>query len=46
MNFFKGVIFGTVISTGAWMMYSETTKNSRNKVMKQGKKFIKNIGMM
>ncbi len=46
MNFFKGVIFGAAISTGAWMMYSETTKNSRNKIIKQGKKIIKNMGMM
>ena len=46
MNFFKGVIFGTIISAGAWMLYSETTKSGRNKIMKQGKKFMKNVGMM
>ena len=46
MKFIKGVILGTVISAGAWMLYSETTKNGRNKVMKQGKKFMKNMGMM
>lgn len=46
MNFIKGVILGTVISAGAWMLYSETTKTSRSKVMKQGKKIMKNMGMM
>lgn len=46
MNFIKGVILGTVISAGAWMLYKETNKNSRSKVMKQGKKFMKNMGMM
>ena len=46
MKFIKGVIFGTAISAGAWMLYSEATKPSRNKLMKQGKKFMKNMGMM
>ena len=46
MKFIKGLIVGTVISAGAWMLYSETTKNGKNKMIKQGKKFIKNIGMM
>ena len=46
MKFIKGVIFGTAISAGAWMIYNEATKPSRNKLMKQGKKFMKNMGMM
>ena len=46
MKFIKGVILGTVISAGAWMLYSETTKSERNKVMKQGKKIMRNMGMM
>lgn len=46
MNFVKGVIIGTFISTGAWMLYTETGKNSKKKMMKQGKKFIKSMGMM
>ena len=46
MKFLKGVIVGTAISAGAWMLYSEATKNGRNKIMKQGKKFMKNMGMM
>ena len=46
MNFFKGLIVGTAISAGAWMLYNETTKNGKNKMMKKGKKIIKNMGMM
>ena len=46
MKFIKGIIFGTAISAGAWMLYSEASKPSRNKIMKQGKKIMKNMGMM
>ena len=46
MSFIKGVIVGTAISTGAWMIYSESTKGGMNNMMKQGKKFMKNMGMM
>jgi len=46
MNFMKGVILGTMISAGAIMLYNETTKGEKNKMMKQGKKFMKNMGMM
>ncbi len=46
MKFIKGFIFGTAISAGAWMLYSEATKPSKNKFMKQGRKFMKNMGMM
>ena len=46
MNFFKGMIVGTAISVGALMLYNGTTKNGKSKMMKQGKKIMKNIGMM
>ncbi len=46
MKFIKGVIWGTVISAGALMVYSEMSKTSKNKFMKQGKKIMKNFGMM
>ena len=45
MKFIKGVIVGTCISAGAFMWYAETTKSGK-KMMKQGKKIIKNMGMM
>ena len=47
MKFMKGVIFGTVISAGAIMLYNETTKNGKNKaIMKKGKKFMKSMGII
>lgn len=46
MKFIKGVIVGTAISAGAWMLCSETTKKSRNKIMKQGKRIMRSMGMM
>ena len=45
MKFIKGVIIGTVISTGVYMIYRETNM-SGNRVMKKGKKFMKNMGMI
>lgn len=46
MNFIKGVIVGTAISAGAWMIYSENTKGGRNTLMRQGKRIMKKMGMM
>lgn len=46
MNFIKGVILGTAISAGVLMLYNEATKTGKNKFMKQGKKIMKNMGMM
>lgn len=46
MKFIKGVIVGTAISAGAWMLYTESRKNGKNTLMKKGRKIIKNMGMM
>lgn len=46
MNFIKGVMVGTAISVGAMMIYNESSKGGMNKMMKQGKKWMKNMGMM
>lgn len=46
MNFIKGIIVGTAISAGAWMIYSEKNKTGKIKLIKQGKKIMKNMGMM
>ena len=46
MKFLKGVLFGTAISASVWMLCSEDTKCKRNKMMKQGKKFMRSMGMM
>ncbi len=45
MKFLKGVIIGTVVSTGIYMIYKESNM-SGNKMMKQGKKFMRNIGII
>jgi len=46
MKFAKGVVIGTLISAGVALYFSETTKGGRKRMMKQGKKMIKNIGWM
>lgn len=44
MKFIKGMITGMAISAGVAMAYTEMTMGS-NKMMKQGKKMIKKIGI-
>ena len=46
MKFMKGLVFGVAMSAGAWMLCSEETKCTRNKMMKQGKKIMKNLKMI
>ena len=46
MKFIKGVIVGTAISASVWMLCSEDTKCKRNKIMKQGRRFMKSMGIM
>ena len=35
MKFFKGVLFGTALSAGAMMLYSEMSKSEKKKLMKK-----------
>lgn len=44
MKFAKGLIIGGLITTGVLMMYSDTNMNK--KMMKKGKKLMKNMGIM
>ena len=46
MKFAKGLVVGTLISAGIALYYSETTKSDRKRMMKHGKKWIKNMGWM
>ncbi len=46
MKFIKGLIVGTAISAGVLMLYTETNRTGKDKMMKKGKKIMKNIGMM
>ena len=44
MKFAKGVMVGTLVSAGIMWMYSETRGKDSKKIMKKGKKFIRQMG--
>ena len=44
MNFAKVVMVGTLVSAGIMWMYSETMNKDSKKIVKRGKKFIKQMG--
>lgn len=46
MKFVKGMILGTMISAGAYMMYMESSSKTKKKIMKTGKQMAKKIGIM
>lgn len=46
MKFVKGVVIGGLITTGLMMMYAESDKMNKKKMMKKGKQFAKKMGMM
>ncbi len=46
MKFVKGVMIGGLITTGLMMMYVETDKMSKKRIMKKGKQFARKMGMM
>lgn len=45
MKFMKGVMLGTMVTAGAMMMYSDTIDNSKKKIMKKGKQFLRKMGL-
>ncbi len=45
MKFIKGIIIGTAISAGMFMMYNETSNKKKRKMMKKGKQFLKEFGI-
>lgn len=45
MKFVKGVMIGTLVSAGVVWMYNETTTKDKKKLMKKGKKFLKELGI-
>lgn len=45
MKFVKGIMFGSLITAGAMMMYSETVDTSKRKMIKKGKQFVRKMGM-
>lgn len=44
MKFAKGVMVGTLISAGIIWMYNETMGKDSKKMMRKGKKIIKQMG--
>lgn len=44
MKFAKGVMVGTLVSAGIIWMYSETMGKDSKKIVKKGKKFIRQMG--
>ena len=46
MKFVKGMIIGTCISAGAYMLYTETMKGNGKKWIKKGKRLLKNMEML
>ena len=45
MKFIKGVMIGGLITTGLVMMYTETDMMNKKKMMKKGKRFLKEFGI-
>lgn len=46
MKFVKGMIAGMVIAVGATMMCNEMQGHGSHKMLKQGKRMMKKIGIM
>ena len=46
MKLVKGMIIGGAVSAGLVMMYGENIGFNKRKMMKQGKKFVKKIGII
>lgn len=46
MKFVKGVMIGGLITTGLMMMYTESDRMSKKKIIKKGKQFAKKMGMI
>ncbi len=45
MKFVKGMLLGSMITAGAYMMYNEGMMNPK-KIMKKGRKMARKIGIM
>ncbi len=45
MKFTKGLMLGTLLTAGAMMVYSEGIDNSKKKMVKKSRQFMKKLGM-
>ena len=46
MKFVKGMLFGTIVSAGLAIAYTETMGQNKKKLMKKGKQMIKKMGII
>lgn len=46
MKFIKGMLIGTIVSTGLVIAFSETMGQDKKKIMKKGKQMIKKMGII
>ena len=46
MKFVKGMIIGTMLSAGAYMMYMESSNRTKKTIMKKGKQMARKMGIM
>ena len=46
MKFVKGMLIGTMISAGAYMMYMEASNKTKKNIMKKGKQMARKMGIM
>ncbi len=46
MKFVKGLVLGGMVATGVIMMLGETDVINKKKIMKKGRKFVKQMGIM
>lgn len=45
MSFVKGMIIGGIVTAGVAIMYSDTMEQSKKRMIKQGKKLARRMGM-
>ena len=45
MKFIKGMMLGTIVAAGVVLMYNDQMGKTKKKMMKSGKKFLKDMGM-
>ena len=43
LRFFKGMLWGGLLSTGVWIMHNEKMYN-KNRIIKKGKQFVRKLG--
>ena len=44
MKFVKGLVVGSLVSTGIMMMFNDT--NNTKKMIKKGRQFVRRLGVM